>query len=85
MKASTEHVDEPKGKKVTMKTINSKVFDSFNQLTNEQKVKRINGAVGLLQHLSHNQQQNEENKVNERPVFVSDVLRLFRRFDKSGK
>lgn len=66
MKVTEQHVDTPKGKKIAMnsevKTINSKVFDSFNQLTNVQKVERINGAVGLLQHLSRNEIDGE-NKV----------------------
>lgn len=68
MKVTEQHVDTPRGKKITMnsevKTINSKVFDSFNQLTNAEKAQRINGAVGLLQHLSRNQTDGE-NKVGQ--------------------
>lgn len=62
MKVKQQHVDASTGTKNPIKTINSKVFDSFNQLTNAGKVQRINGAVELLQHLSKNQ-HDIENKV----------------------
>lgn len=69
MKVKKQHVDSSKGKQNLqpnpIKSINSKVFDSFNQLTNEHKLQRINGAVGLLQHLAKNQ-EDTENKVSER-------------------
>lgn len=64
MKVKQEHVDASAAKKSPAKTINSKVFDAFNQLTNNEKVQRINGAVDLLQHLSKSQHEIE-NKVRQ--------------------
>lgn len=69
MKVTKQHVGTPESKKIRMKTevktINSKVFDSFKRLTNAEKHQRINGSVDLLQHLSRNQ-INGENKVSKK-------------------
>lgn len=72
MKVKQEHVDASATKKIPIKTINSKVFDSFNQLTNDGKVQRINGAVGLLQHLSKNQ-HDIENKVRSVKCLCANI------------
>lgn len=55
MKTNEQHVDALKSKNIAVKSIDSKVFDSFTLLTNDEKSERINGAVGLLQHLAKSQ------------------------------
>lgn len=81
MMSKEQHVDglvQTKNNKNS--TNNNKISESYKKLTQSEKLKRINGAVDLIQHLKAIKYDENQVCLGELRIFLNCVILLYQNY-----